>query len=128
MRLDNLVTPAKKQFNEGLRSGDLEDLILPIVTVDDFEPKSGSPENIVVMTFYAKDLEPANDFATFIERGVHKVLDTEVSPAPDEMNRDETMFDVAKKILKDVDKLVNIEKWAITFHKAEPIVIERGML
>ena len=137
MRLDNLVTPAKKQFNEGLRSGDLEDLILPIVTVDDFEPKSGSPENIVVMTFYAKDLEPANDFATFIERGVHKVLDTEVSPAPDdngnylifiEMNRDETMFDVAKKILKDVDKLVNVEKWAITFHKAEPIVIERGML
>jgi hypothetical protein len=137
MRLDNLVTPAKKQFNEGLRSGDLEYLILPIVTVDDFEPKSGSADNIVVMTFYAKDLEPANDFATFIERGTHKILDTEVSPAPDEngnylifieMNRDETMFDIAKKILKDVDKLVNVNKWAITFHKAEPIIIERGML
>jgi hypothetical protein len=137
MRLDNLVTPAKKQFNEGLRSGDLEYLILPIVTVDDFEPKSGSADNIVVMTFYAKDLEPANDFATFIERGTHKILDTEVSPAPDEngnylifieMNRDETMFDIAKKILKDVDKLVNVDKWAITFHKAEPIIIERGML
>jgi hypothetical protein len=131
------VTPAKKQFNEGLRSGDLEYLILPIVTVDDFEPKSGSADNIVVMTFYAKDLEPANDFATFIERGTHKILDTEVSPAPDEngnylifieMNRDETMFDIAKKILKDVDKLVNVDKWAITFHKAEPIIIERGML
>jgi hypothetical protein len=131
------VTPAKKQFNEGLRSGDLEYLILPIVTVDDFEPKSGSADNIVVMTFYSKDLEPANDFATFIERGTHKILDTEVSPAPDEngnylifieMNRDETMFDVAKKILKDVDKLVNVDKWAITFHKAEPIIIERGML
>mgnify|MGYP006259279111 CR=1 FL=1 len=67
MRLDNLVTPAKKQFNEGLRSGDLEDLILPIVTVDDFEPKSGSPENIVLFSFYVYYLDVENDFLILIE-------------------------------------------------------------
>ena len=54
MRLDNLETHQKKIF-EGLRPGDLENLVLPEVTIDDFEPKSGSPENIVVVSFYVKE-------------------------------------------------------------------------
>ena len=54
MRLDNLVTPTQKQtskIDEGLRPGDLEHLILPNVSVDEFEPKSGQPDNVVVVGF-----------------------------------------------------------------------------
>lgn len=125
MRLDNLETNQTKIF-EGLRPGDLENLVLPEITVDDFEPKSGSPENIVVVSFYAKDLEPANDLASFIERGAHDILDTEVSPAPDEdgnylifveMNRDDSLMESFMKILKDIKKIVNIDNWNVEFYQ-----------
>jgi hypothetical protein len=128
MRLDNLVTPTQKQtskIDEGMRPGDLEHLILPDVSVDEFEPKSGQPDNVVVVGFYAEDQEPANDLASFIERGSHDILDTEVSPAPDEngrylifveMNRDESMFDNTVKILKDIGKLTDVDEWKIKFH------------
>tara|TARA_B100001113_G_scaffold44627_1_gene31526 strand:- start:638 stop:1063 length:426 start_codon:yes stop_codon:yes gene_type:complete len=131
MRLDNLVTPTQKQtskIDEGLRPGDLEHLILPNVSVDEFEPKSGQPDNVVVVGFFAEDQEPANDLASFIERGSHDILDTEVSPAPDEegrylifveMNRDESMFDNTTKILKDIGKLTKVDEWEIKFHGSD---------
>jgi hypothetical protein len=132
MRLDNLETHQKQIF-EGLRPGDLEDLVLPEITVDDFEPKSGSPENVVVVSFYVKDLDPAQDLASFIERGAHNILDTEVSPSPDEegnylvfveMHRDETLTDSFMKILEDIKKVVSIDKWNVEFYKNGMVEIE----
>lgn len=132
MRLDNLETHQKQIF-EGLRPGDLQDLVLPEITVDDFEPKSGSPENVVVVSFYVKDLDPAQDLASFIERGAHNILDTEVSPAPDEdgnylvfveMHRDETLTDSFMKILEDIKKVVSIDKWNVEFYKNGIVEIE----
>ena len=105
---------------------DLENLVLPEVTIDDFEPKSGSPENIVVVSFYVKDLEPANDLASFIERGAHDILDTEVSPAPDEdgnyvvfveMHREDSLMDSFMKILEDIKKIVKIDNWNVEFYQ-----------
>ena len=127
MRLDNLVRPKQRtsKLDEGLRPGDLEHLILPTISVDEFEPKSGQPDNVVVVGFYAEDQEPANDLASFIERGSHDILDTEVSPAPDEdgrylifveMNRDKSMFDTTMKILEDINKLVNVNEWNFGFY------------
>jgi len=132
MRLDNLEMHQKPIF-EGLRPGDLEDLVLPEITVDDFEPKSGSPENVVVVSFYVKDLDPAQDLASFIERGSHNILDTEVSPSPDEegnylvfveMHRDETLTDSFMKILEDIKKVVSIDKWNVEFYKNGMVEIE----
>jgi hypothetical protein len=111
----------------------LEDLVLPEITVDDFEPKSGSPENVVVVSFYVKDLDPAQDLASFIERGAHNILDTEVSPSPDEegnylvfveMHRDETLTDSFMKILEDIKKIVSIDKWNVEFYKNGMVEIE----
>lgn len=135
MRLDNLVTPTQNQtskLDEGLRPGDLEHLILPSISIDEFEPKSGQPDNVVVVGFFAQDQEPANDLATFIERGSHKILDTEVSPAPDEegrylvfveMNRDSEMFYNTTKIVKDISKLVNVDEWEFKFHGSDRTII-----
>src|SRR5210317_1717515 len=132
MRLDNLETHQKQVF-EGLRPGDLEDLVLPEITVDDFEPKSGSPENVVVVSFYVKDLDPAQDLASFIERGAHNILDTEVSPSPDEegnylvfveMHRDETLTDSFMKVLEDIKQVVSIDKWNVEFYKNGMVEIE----
>ena len=81
MRIGNLETKQKQtsKLDEGLRENDLDDLVLSTITIDDFEPKSGSEDEVVVVTFRAKDDEPANDLASFIEKGSHDILDTEVS-------------------------------------------------
>ena len=136
MRLDNLETNQKKIF-EGLRPGDLENLVLPEVTIDDFEPKSGDDSEVVVVTFRAKDDEPANDLASFIEKGSHDILDTEVSPSVDEdgnylvfveIKRNDSLFDTVKAIVKDVTRLVNIEQWQFQFHKGATIEISKEAL
>ena len=82
MKLQSLVK--SKRLEEGLRPGDLQHLILNKVSIDQFEPKTGSDKEVLVMGLYSKDEEPAQDLARFIERGYIGVKDTEVSPGPDE--------------------------------------------
>jgi len=139
MRLDNLVQKQTQtsKLDEGLRENDLDDLVLPTITIDDFEPKSGDDDEVVVVTFRAKDDEPANDLASFIEKGSHDILDTEVSPSVDEdgnylifveIRRSDSLFDTVKGIVKDVTRLVNIEKWQFQFHKDATIEISKEAL
>ena len=60
MRLGNLATAKNKtKINEGLRVGDLENLVSPKISIDEFESKSGSDDEILVVAFYVKDDQPA---------------------------------------------------------------------
>lgn len=131
MRLDNLETTQKKtsKITEGLRPGDLEHLVSSMISVNEFEPKSG--DDVVVVAFYVKDEEPAKDLASFIERGTHDILDTEVSPAPDEngnylvfveIDKNKDMMSVTKQILDDVQKLIKIDTWKFKFHGSDNII------
>lgn len=67
-------------LNEGLQTGDLTDLVLPIISIDEYESKIDD-DNIVV-AFYVKDKEPAADLARFISKSEIDILDAEVSPVP----------------------------------------------
>ena len=138
MRLDNLVTANKKsKISEGLRIGDLENLVSPKISIDEFEAKSGSENEVLVVAFYVKDDQPAMDLATFIERGSNKVIDTEVSPAPDddghylvfvEINKDETAMPTVLKILKDLKQLVDVDVWEFNFYKNGTVEIAKEIL
>lgn len=68
-------------ISEGLTAKSLEHLVLPIISVDEFESKIDDNRCIVV-GFYVMDRDPAEDLSTFIDTSSRKVLDTEVSPAP----------------------------------------------
>lgn len=72
------------QIKEGVEYGDLKSLITTNISVAEFEPKTGTDDDVVVLGFYADDEAPANDLASFIEKSSVSVLDTEVSPAADE--------------------------------------------
>ena len=137
MRLDKLETPQKKTSNlsEGLRESDLVDLVSPVVSIDEFEPKSGKPDEVVVIALRVSDEEPATDLASFIEKGVHDILDTEVSPNVDEdgmylvfieATRDEKLMSIVTDILKDIDKLVNIDTWEFDFHNSGTVSVSKG--
>jgi hypothetical protein len=68
----------------GLRHKELEGMVLPLISVDEFEPKSGTTEEVIVLAFFANDELPAYDLDDFIDKSVVEFLDSEVSPNPNE--------------------------------------------
>ena len=60
-----------------LKNGDLAGTILPEVSIDEFQPKAGDEQDVIVVAFYLDDQTPADDLNTFIQRGFIDTLDVE---------------------------------------------------
>ena len=111
-----------------LKNGDLAGTILPTVSIDEFEPKAGDTEEVIVVAFYLNDQEPADDLNTFIQRGFIDTLDVEVSPNTDEegrylvfveMSRDDTFPNKFQALLKDVNNVAGEMEWEVKPYLAE---------
>lgn len=105
---------------EGLKHGDLDGMILSIVSIDEFEPKID--EEAVVIHFHALEHDAAVDLNRFIQRSSVSILDTEVSPAPDQKGRwlvfvelldDENFEENVTSLLKEVSGLALVSKWTL---------------
>ena len=120
------------QIKEGVEHGDLQSLVSSDVSVAEFEPKTGTDDDVVVIGFFCKDEAPANDVATFIEKSKVNILDTEVSPNPDENGfylvfvevENENLMQTVFELLDDVSRLAEIEEWSIDFYEGSTIKIE----
>jgi len=106
------------KLTEGMRPGDLEDLVLPMLTIDEYESKIDN--DAVVMGFYVSDKDAAGDLNRYIQKSPVQLLDTEVSPAPDqhgyyivfvELLNDIRIVDNMKAILDEVSPLADIDEW-----------------
>ena len=135
MKLQSLVT--SKRLEEGLRPGDLQHLILNKVSIDQFEPKTGSDKEVLVMGLYSKDEEPAQDLARFIERGYIGVKDTEVSPGPDEdgnymifveIQKDKETMKRVVEILNDIKSVTTVTEWHLNFHGGRTHMLSEQMI
>ena len=111
-----------------LKNNDLKNTILPTVSIDEFEPKAGDNENVIVVAFYLTDEDPAADLNTFIQRGVIDTLDVEVSPNTDddgrylvfvEMARDDTFPQKFQALLKDVGNVAGKMEWKVRPYLAD---------
>ena len=105
-----------------LKNEDLNGTILPIVSIDEFEPKAGNNENVIVVAFYLTDEDPAKDLNTFIQRGIIDTLDVEVSPNTDEdgrylvfveMDRNDNFPKKFQALLKDVSNVAGKIEWKV---------------
>ncbi len=105
-------------LTEGLYAGDLKDLVLRTISIDEYESKVD--KDAIVVGFFVKSESPAKDLSMFIENGNYDILDTEVSPSTDEngnyvvfveMLRNNKFFKGLKEILDDVDNLTSINHW-----------------
>lgn len=111
------------QIIEGVEYGDLQSLIANRISVAEFEPKTGTENDVVVIGFYCDDEAPAADLASFIEKSAVDVLDTEVSPAADEDGYymvfveldNEDLMQKVFALIEDVTRLVDIEEWTLEF-------------
>ena len=121
-----------EEFNEGVEYGDLETLVDSTVSVAEYKPKTGTEEDVIVIGFYVKDEAPAIDLAKFIERGVTPILDTEVSPNPNDIGMYIVFVEVENKdlmkttmnLINDIRGLVKVKEWGIKFYKREAINVK----
>ena len=115
-----------KVIKEGLRRNDLEDMIYPLIEIDTFKSKMGEDQDVCVVTFQAKDRNPAKDFMEFIEKGYPFVLDADVSAGENkdgeysifvEIERSSRVADNIMEMIFGVSKLTNISDWEFKYYK-----------
>lgn len=113
-----------KSLNEGLRKWDLKDLVLPIISIDEYDSKIS--DDGLVIGFKVEDKKPAEDLSRFIEKSGQELLDAEVSPGPDEdgnywvfveLVRDNKAPKKILKILELLEKVTAITKWSMEIYK-----------
>lgn len=106
-------------LNEGLQRHSLAHLVMPIVSIDEYESKIDD-RRVIVTGFYVRDFDPASDLSSFIEKSSIRPLDTEVSPAPTddgwyvvfvEMGRDDEFPTRLIDMLDQVSNLTETKKW-----------------
>ena len=119
------VTPQMKQLNsktlkEHISENDLKWLVDDNVLIDMHKTKLGADKDYIVLSIAVNDRTPAHDLARFIENGVHKFKDVDVSPATDsrgrylvyaEVQRDADAFKSINGMLRDSSRLTGIDDW-----------------
>ena len=81
----------KRKLSEGLRSGDLSQLVSDKITIDQYKSKMGRDEDVAVIAFRVEDKFPAIDLMEFIEKGYPDILDADMS-AGEESTGDYAVF------------------------------------
>ena len=106
----------------GLEKHDLDKLLMPVFGIDLFKPKTGTEDDIVVLSFTIDNELGAKDLASFIDKSVIKdVVDAEPSPGPDpegqyavfvELIRNDKTPLTILKLLNDIKHVVNVTDWS----------------
>ena len=114
------------QLNEGLRSGDLENYISEIFTVDRYKSKMGEDTDIIVLGFRVKEKYPAIDLMEFIEKGYNFILDADMSAGEEndgqyqvfvEIERTPQLSNQLKELLGGVGQLCNCKEWRFRYQQ-----------
>lgn len=66
-------------LSESLNYLDMENQVIPLVSVDEYAAKMGEDKDIVTVTFMVKSKLVAEDLVTWFERGYDFILDASVS-------------------------------------------------
>lgn len=96
-----------QQLNEGLRSGDLENMVIPMFNIDSFRSKMGEDRDVCVLSLTVKDRNPAKDMMEFVEKGYNFVLDADVSAGEDDQGQYHVFIELARtpKLAEQIQEL-----------------------
>lgn len=113
---------------EGLRSGDLADMINPVFSIDQYKSKMGDDDGIVVLGFRVKEKMAAIDTMEFIEKGYKFVLDADMSSGEErdgtysvfiELERTESVAEQITQILEGFYHLTDCNEWQFRYYKEQ---------
>ena len=97
-------------------------MMLPLISVDEFEPKTGTTEEVIVVAFFCKDELPAVDLDEFIDKSIIEFIDSEVSPNPNdeglylvfvEFKRQPNFWMKFYDIVKDIENVAGKMNWSV---------------
>lgn len=103
-----------------LKEGDLKNVVLKKISIDEFEPKTGDAKDVLVLGFQVTENNVGDDLYGFLNGGIVEIRDIEVSPNPNEdgfymvfveMDRDETVVEKIKSLLRDTERLAGKLSW-----------------
>ena len=118
----------KMNLNEGLRRGDLRDLVEDGISIDRYRSKMGTDDEVVVLAFKCMHKESAKDLVEFIESGYDWVLDANQSPATDRKGKVTVFVEFIRRtnasnnimtLLKEVSYLSGNDDWKFSYYKNE---------
>lgn len=103
---------------------DLEGRIEDTIHIDEYKPKMGTDDNIIVATFKVLGKEPAQDLESFIEKGYDWVIDAETS-AGEISNGKYIVFVEAERrttfpknfmgMIEDIRNITDVENWMFMY-------------
>ncbi len=119
-----------EQLFEGLIAQDLLNLVVPMVSIDEYTSKI--EDDAIVLGFYVRDEDPAKDLNRFIQKSSVGILDTEFDgTATDdgfymvfvEIARNPEALIKIKKILESLKTLIGItlNDWQFTIYRHEGV-------
>lgn len=126
MTLQHQSQPHKPKLFEGLRAGDLADMVYPTFTLDQFKSKMGRDKDVVVMAFKVKEKLPAIDLMEFIEKGYQFALDADMSTGEErngmysvfvELERNQDIPRQIMELLNGVSLLCDCQEWNFRYFK-----------
>lgn len=75
------------QLKEGLEYHDMMGLVKPTAHIDEFESRMGNDEDVIVVSFYLRNSQAADDLVNWLEKGYDFILDADRSPGEIKANR-----------------------------------------
>lgn len=125
-------------LNESLDYLDMEGVIDPTITIDEYAAKSGNDKDVVTLAFIVSSKLAADDLVTWLERGYTFVLDASVSDGEVtpgkylvfvELKRRSQVPERVCKLLTDLETLTDIKlrDWTIIIENEEYVVSEENI-
>lgn len=121
---------SKQNITEGLKSKDLNGLVLDTFNIDRFKSKMGEDEDIIVIGFKVKEKYPAIDLMEFIEKSYPFILDADISSGEEqdglyhvfvEMERTKSFPTQLKTLFHGVEKLTNCYEWKYSYQTSSNV-------
>ncbi len=114
---------------EGMWANDLEDLLQPLVSIDEYESKID--EDAIAVAFFINDRDAAEDLNRFIQKSAVPLIDSDISPAPDqrgyylvfaELSANDRFVDNLCHLCEEVGQVGAITDWQMKMRGNKDIV------
>ena len=111
-----------------VKFGEMENLVTPVISVDQYVPKIGEPNETVVVAYEVAYEQPARDLSNLIETDIIESLDVDISQGPNadgkymvfvEFERNPDLYENIVGITKIVSNVSGITDWKFSYYKGD---------
>jgi len=111
-----------------VKYGEMENLVTPTISIDQYKPKIGEANETVVVAFEVAFEQPAKDLSNLIETDITEHLDVDISEGPNadgkymvfvEFTRNPQLFEKIMSIVKVASQVTGVTEWNYQYYKGD---------